>query len=300
MCCGNSLSDGWCSHVYHTAALYAIQWERPGGGRWPREYTMSKTIVFIHGAWMTPLCWEDFSGFFMSRGYTCLAPAWPYRDRPIAELRANPPAKLAGLGLASIVEHYVRIVAEFPEPPVLIGHSFGGLLVQLLLDRGLGRAGVAIDSAPPRGILITQPSAIKANAGVLFKRGAHRAIVHLTFEQFRYGFMHSSTEADARAAYERHVVPETGRIFFQEALAALDRRSPTRVNFGNDNRPPLLLIAGQKDHLVPAAITRANYHKYMSKSVTDFEEFVGRTHWIIAQPGWEQIASYISQWIDQL
>jgi pimeloyl-ACP methyl ester carboxylesterase len=262
---------------------------------------MNQTIVFIHGAWVTPLSWDKFIGFFEAKDYLCLAPTWPYKDKPIAELRENPPAELAGLGVTEIVDHYERIISGLAAPPLLIGHSFGGLFVQLLLDRGLGEAGVAIDSAPPKGVLPLQWSALKSNAGVLLKWRAWERIVHQSFKQFQYAFVHTLPLAEQRAAYDRHVVPETGRIFFQAALAALDRRNSVKVNYDNPNRAPLLLIAGSEDHIVPAKMNKMNYRKYKdSRARTDFKEFAGRTHWIIAQDGWEEVADYISQWLTSL
>ena len=130
-----------------------------------------KTIVLVHGAWVTPLCWENFSGYFESRGYTCLAPAWPYKDRSVDELRRSPDPNLGRLGLIEIVDHYDRIIRGLDAPPILIGHSYGGLFVQMLLDRGLGAAGVAIDSAPPQGVLPFSPTVIRANFGVLSTLG---------------------------------------------------------------------------------------------------------------------------------
>src|SRR5258708_7495342 len=134
-------------------------------------------IVFVHGAWMTPLCWDKFTGFFEAKGYTCLAPAWPYIDKPIDELRKNPPPQLAGLGITEIVDHYAKIIQGQAEPPILIGHSFGGLFVQMLLDSGLGAAGVAIDPAPPKGVRAFYPSAIKALFPVLTTFGGWKKIL---------------------------------------------------------------------------------------------------------------------------
>jgi pimeloyl-ACP methyl ester carboxylesterase len=261
---------------------------------------MSKTIVFIHGAWMTPLCWEKFQGFFNQRGYECIAPAWPHKDKPVDELRRNPPAPLEGLGVTEIVDHYARIIQTLPESPILIGHSFGGLFVQILLDRGLGAAGVAIDSAPPKGVLPLEWSALKSNAGVLLKWMAWNKVVTLSFEEFQYAFVHTLPEEEQRAAYERHVVPETGRVFFQAGLALLDPHSAVEVDFNNNRRAPLLLISGAEDHIVPATMSRSNYEKYRdSSATTDFKEFHGRTHWIIAQQGWEEVAGYITGWLEQ-
>ena len=260
----------------------------------------NKTIVFIHGAWMTPLCWDKFSGFYEARGFKCIAPAWPYKDRPMAELRQTPPADLRHLGVVEIVNHYDHIIRELNEPPILIGHSFGGLFVQMLLDRGLGAAGVAIDPAPPKGVLpFFYGSAIKANLRVLAVPGGWQKILHQSFKEFQYAFVNTLPEAEQKAIYDRYVVPETGRIFFQAALALFN--NATRVNFSNSRRAPLLLIAGSSDHVVPAAMNRVNFKKYQNSTArTDFKEFSGRAHWIISQPGWEEVAGYIATWLDQL
>jgi pimeloyl-ACP methyl ester carboxylesterase len=259
---------------------------------------MSKTIVFVHGAWMTPLSWEKFRGFFAERGYECIAPTWPHKDKPIDELRHNPPAELAGLGVTEIVDHYARIIQTLPESPILIGHSFGGLFVQMLLDRGLGIAGVAIDSAPPKGVLPLEWSALKSNTGVFLTWGAWNKVVTMSLDEFKYAFVNTLPEAEQLAAYERHVVPETGRVFFQAGLALLDPHSAVEVDFKNNKRAPLLMISGAEDHIVPAKMVRSNYEKYQESSAsTDFKEFPGRTHWIIAQPGWEEVAGYIAEWL---
>jgi pimeloyl-ACP methyl ester carboxylesterase len=262
---------------------------------------MNKTIVFIHGAFMTPLCWEKFIGFFEGRGYKCLAPTWPYKDKPLKSLRNDPPPELARLGVTEIVDHYEKIIKAQEERPILIGHSFGGLFVQLLLDRGLGAAGVAIDSAPPKGVLPLQWSALRSTAGVFLKWRGWKRIVYMSFPEFQYAFVHTLPLAEQKAAYDRHVVPETGRIFFQAGLALLDPHNAVRVNFNNANRAPLLLIAGTEDHIVPASMNQSNYAKYGGSSAqTDFKEFAGRTHWIIAQDGWEEVAGYTVDWLVRL
>jgi pimeloyl-ACP methyl ester carboxylesterase len=258
---------------------------------------MANTIVFIHGAWVTPLCWEKFIPFFEQNGYKCLAPAWPYKDQPVEELQKNPPQGLAGLGVTEIVDHYDQIIRALPEPPYLIGHSFGGLFVQLLLDRGLGQAGVAIDPAPPKGVLPLQYSAFKSNIGILLTPQGNKRIVHMSFANFQYAFVNGLPLEEQKAIYERQIIPDTGRIFFQAGLALFDRTNAVKVNFENATRAPLLLIAGGSDHVVPAAMNRSNFAKYRrSRARTDFKEFPGRVHWIIAQKGWEEVAAYILGW----
>lgn len=254
-----------------------------------------RTVIFIHGAWVTPACWDHFVDFYTKRGYRCLAPAWPRKDKTIEQLRADP-SGLAMLGVQEIVDHYDGIVREQPEPPLLIGHSFGGLFVQMLLDRGLGAAGVAIDSAPPRGVFATELSVFRSNLPVLMQPGARKGVVRMSYPLFHYAFANMLSEADAHTAYEQHVVPETGRIFFQAALGT----SAVRVNFANPMRKPLLMIAGERDHVVAAGLNRSNYRKYARSSArTDFKEFPGRCHWIIAQDGWQEVAGYAASWLEE-
>jgi hypothetical protein len=258
---------------------------------------LTKSIVFIHGAWVTPACWDQFRAYFSERGYDCTAPAWPGKDRSVEAIRADP-SPLVGLGIGEIADHYAQIVRALPERPILVGHSFGGLVVQILLDRGLGTCGVAIDPAPPKGVFAFVPSSFRALASVLLTWRGWRKVVRWSYGNFRYAFVHSLPEAEARAAYDTQVTPETGRVFFQGAVSMLSRNSPTKVNFANATRAPLLIIAGADDHIVPASVVRRNYRKYAkSAAATDFHEFAGRTHWIIAQDGWQEVADYALEWI---
>jgi pimeloyl-ACP methyl ester carboxylesterase len=258
---------------------------------------MTKTIVLIHGAWMTPLCWEKFQGFYEGKGYTCIAPSWPHKDRPIEEQQSNPDPALAKLGVTEIVDHYDKIIRGLNEKPILIGHSFGGLFVQMLLDRGLGAAGVAIDSAPPKGVFAYYPTVFRSLMGVLLTPFGWNKIVRTSLNAFSYAFVHSLPEAERRAVYERYVVPETGRIFFQGATSMF--HNVTRVNFQNNSRAPLLLIAGAEDHVCPAAQNRGNYNQYKNSSAkTDFKVFDQRVHWIIGQSGWEEVAAYVLDWAE--
>jgi pimeloyl-ACP methyl ester carboxylesterase len=259
---------------------------------------MSRTIVFLHGAWVTAACWERMQPWFEARGYRTLAPSWPGKDRPVEAIRADPSA-LKGLGISEIVASYEAVIRDLPEPPILIGHSVGGLFTQILLDRGLGAAGVAIDPAPPKGVWPFEPTAFRSLFGALTRYLLGSRVVRWSFGSFRYAFVHLLPLDEARAAYDRHVIPETGRIFFQSAMAMLSPRSPTRVNFRNGARAPLLIIAGGADRIVPPAINRRNYRAFSKSSArTDFREFSGRTHWIIAQDGWEEVATYVAAWLD--
>jgi pimeloyl-ACP methyl ester carboxylesterase len=255
---------------------------------------MAKSVVFVHGAWVTPACWDRFKGRFESRGYTCLAPAWPHDDRPVEELRSSPAPELARVGVGEIVEHYAKVVAGLDEPPLLVGHSFGGLFVQMLLDRGLGVGGAAIDPAPPRGVL-PGPNAFRFSFPAIATWRGWRKVLTIPPKRFSWGFVHTLSEPEQREVYQRHVVPTPGRIFFQAALG-----SGTKVNFRNGTRAPLLITAGELDHAVDPGMNRSNVRRYrVSSALTDFKEFPGRTHWLIAGPGWEEVADFVIDWAER-
>ena len=259
-----------------------------------------QTVVFVHGGWVTPACWDPFVSFFEARGSRCLAPAWPGKERSVESIRADP-SPLAGLGIAEIVDHYEKIIRSLDERPILIGHSFGGLFVQLLLDRGLGAAGVAIDSAPPKGVFAFEPTTLVSLGRILLIPFGWRKVVHWTFTEFRYAFVHTMPEAEARMIWDTQIVPDSGRPFFQSAFSMLDRASPASVDFANPGRAPLLFIAGEADRAMPPAIVRRTYRAHRASPVrTDFRSIPGRTHWLIAQDGWEEVAQTCGDWIESL
>jgi pimeloyl-ACP methyl ester carboxylesterase len=261
---------------------------------------MSRTVVFVHGGWVTPACWDPFVSYFEARGYRCLAPAWPGKDRPVTAIRDDP-SPLAGLGMRRIVQHYERIIRSLDEPPILIGHSFGGLFVQRLVDRGLGAAGIAIDSAPPKGVFAFEPTTLLALGRIFLIPFGWRKVVRWSYPEFRFGFVHTMPEAAARAIWEAQIVPDSGRPFFEGAFPMLDRSSPTRVDFGNPARAPLLFIAGEADRAMPPSIVRRMLRKHRaSPARTDFRSFPGRTHWLIGQEGWEEVAQACIDWIGSL
>ena len=256
------------------------------------------TFVLIHGAWLTPLSWVRFEEYLTDRGHTVLAPAWPGHDRTVEEIRDDP-SPLNGVRLGDVVDHYADFVEALREPPVLVGHSFGGLVVQLLLDRGVGAAGVALNPAAPKGVSVPR-SALKAAWPVLSNPFNRSRTVMLSYDQFRFAFVNTWPEDEARDAYDRYAVPETGRIFFQAGTAALNPRAATAIDFANDDRAPLLLVAGERDNTCPPSTTRETAEKYaQSDAITDLREFEGRSHLLMLGEGWREVARYVEDWADR-
>jgi alpha-beta hydrolase superfamily lysophospholipase len=255
-------------------------------------------LMLIHGAWLSARSWENFAHYFSKRGFAVSAPEWPRKEGDVEELRTEAES-LRGLGLAEIVDHYEALIRGLAEPPVLIGHSFGGLIVELLLDRGLGRAGVAISPAPPKGILVLPFSSLKAAAPALAHPSKWHGVVTLTPEEFAYGFANTLSPDDAAAAYERYAVPETGQIFYEAGFANFHLNPPSEVHFKNAERAPLLIVGADKDQTVPASLARKQYDKYeRSPARTDYLEFEGRPHLVMAAEGWEEVAASIDSWLD--
>ncbi len=252
----------------------------------------SHTILFIHGMYMTPSCWEKWLAFFREQGYRCSAPAWPGRDLAVEKLRAkHPDPELGKLGLSNIVESIASVIQFMEEKPILIGHSMGGLVVQLLLQRDLAAAGVAIDSAPPQGLISTHWSFLRSNWPHINPLVSLSHPIWMSFKRFQYTFVNGLPLAEQKSAYDAYVVPESRRVPRQSLTSA------GKVDFTRPH-PPLLLLAGSADHLIPASLNRLNYRKYpQDGSVTDFKEFPGRTHYTIGQSGWEEVAAYVKSWL---
>jgi alpha-beta hydrolase superfamily lysophospholipase len=255
-------------------------------------------LMLIHGAWLSSSSWDNFADYFRGRGFTVSAPEWPRKQGTVEDLREEAD-EIKGLGLTEIVDHYASQVQALDEPPVLIGHSYGGLIVELLLDRGLGRAGVAMSPAPPKGILVLPFSTLKAGAPALAHPSKWHGVVPLTLEEFTYGFVNTFAPEDAAAAYEKYAVPETGQIFYEAGFANFHLHPPTEVHFKKGERAPLLIVGAENDHTVPASLSRKQYEKYeKSEAQTDYLEFPGRPHLMMAAEGWEEIAAGIETWID--
>jgi pimeloyl-ACP methyl ester carboxylesterase len=255
-------------------------------------------LMLIHGAWLSARSWENYADYFGKRGFAVSAPEWPRKQGDVEEMRET--AELsAGLGVREIVDHYEALIRGLDQPPVLIGHSYGGLFIELLLDRGLGRAGVAMSPAPPKGILKLPFSTLKAGAPALAHPSKRHGIVTLTLDEFTYGFVNTFSADDAAAAYERYAVPETGQIFYEAGFANFHLHPPTEVHFRNEQRAPLLIVGADKDNTVPASLSKAQYKKYeRSSATTDYLEFEGRPHLHMAAPDWQEVAAAIDGWLD--
>jgi pimeloyl-ACP methyl ester carboxylesterase len=256
-------------------------------------------VLFVHGLWLHSSSWGPWEEFFAAAGYETLAPGWP-GDQPTVELARANPDSVANVGLDQVVDHYAEIIADLEAPPILIGHSFGGTIVEKLLGQGRAAAAVAVDAAQIKGVLALPLSTLRGGLPV-FKNPAnkHRSVM-LTPEQFRYSFGNALSEEESNELYDRWVIPGPGRPLFEAAAANLSRHAPTAVDTHNNDRGPLLLIMGGKDHTVPEAITKSTAKQYRhSKAVTDLEEFADRGHSLTIDSGWPAVAQSSLQWLEK-
>jgi alpha-beta hydrolase superfamily lysophospholipase len=256
----------------------------------------AKTIVLIPGLWLTSLSWENWVERYSQRGYKVIAESWPGMQGDVNSVRREQ-TQFENIGFGEVVEHYESIIKKLAAPPIIMGHSMGGVVTQLLLDRGFGSAGVAIDPGPIRGVLNLPLSSLKSAFPVLKNPANNHRAVMLTQEEFHYAFTNTMTPEESARLYERYAVPGPGKLLFQAALANFNPHAATRVDFHNDERAPLLLIAGELDHVAPPSVTRAEAKlQSKSKAVTAFKEYAGRSHYIIGQQGWEEVADFALQW----
>jgi pimeloyl-ACP methyl ester carboxylesterase len=251
------------------------------------------TIVLINGLWMTALSWERWARHYTDKGYCVIAANWPGMEGDIEQLRRDP-STFTSLGLPEVVDHYEQIIRELETPPIIIGYGFGGLVTQILLDRGWGAAGVAMASAPLKGIARLPLSVLKLAFSVLGKSHSNKA-ASLTAEQFHRAFANSLTETESLDAFKRYVVPAPYRVLVQTAFANFISHTPATVNFRNDTRAPLLLVAGGKDRVVPSSLVKANFELYReSKADTDYKEFADKAHFTLLQE--TKVADYVLGW----
>ncbi len=258
------------------------------------------TIVLIHGFWVTPRSWEHWIERYEGRGYRVLAPAYPGLEVEVEGLRADP-SPIETLTIPAIVEHLGGIIGGLERPPIIIGHSAGGLLTQILLDHGYGATGVAIDSAPPEGVWEVPVSQIRALFPILRNLADRHKAVGFTPEQFHYVFTNTLSREESDRVYERYHIPAPGRLVWVGATANFTPgHQENYVDFKNEDRAPLLFIAGGEDNLMPPAINQSNAKHYRhTKSVTDYKEFPGRSHYTLGQDGWEEVADYARAWAEE-
>jgi pimeloyl-ACP methyl ester carboxylesterase len=251
------------------------------------------TVVLINGLWMTALSWERWARHYSDKGYCVIAANWPGIKGDIEQLRRDP-STYTSLGLPEVVDHYEQIIRELETPPIIIGYGFGGLVTQILLDRGWGAAGVGIASAPVKGIARLPLSVLKLAFSVLGKSLSNKT-ASLTAEQFHHAFANSLTETESRAAFERYIVPGPNRVLLQAAFANFTPHAATSVNFRNDTRAPLLLVAGGKDRIARPSLVKANFDLYReSKAETDYKEFLDQAHFTLLQE--TKVADYALGW----
>jgi len=254
------------------------------------------TIVLIHGFWVTPRSWENWVTHYEQRGFRVLAPAYPGFEVEVEALNADP-TPIETVTVPQIIAHLEAVVGDLDSPPILIGHSAGGVFTQVLMDHGFGAAGVAINSAPTEGVRRVPLSQIKATFPVLKNPANRHRAVGFTHEQWHYAFTNTFSEEESRRLYERYHIPASGQIFWGSALANIHLGpDDNHVSYDNPNRAPLLFISGSADHLMPPSLQQSNAKHYKAEGlVTEVKEFEG-PHLLPAWNRWEEIADYALDW----
>jgi non-heme chloroperoxidase len=247
-------------------------------------------VVFIHGLWLLPSSWDRWAAVFEKAGFTALSPGWPDDPQTVAEAKAHPEV-FAHKTIGQVADHFADVIGRLKKKPAVIGHSFGGLLTQIVAGRGLSAASVAIDPAPFRGVLPLPISALKSASPVLGNPANRNKAVPLTFDQFRFGFANAVSEAEAKQLYDTFAVPASGAPIFQAAAANLNPWTEAKVDTKNPERGPLLIISGEKDNTVPWAIANASYKQQKrNPGVTEIVEMKNRGHALVIDNGWTEVA----------
>jgi pimeloyl-ACP methyl ester carboxylesterase len=254
------------------------------------------TVVLVHGFWVTPRSWENWKAHFEGRGYRVLTPAYPGFEVEVEALNADPTV-IADLTLPKIMAHLEAVVGGLDTPPILMGHSAGGTLVQLLIDRGYGAVGVLLNSAPTEGVRVLPLSQLRSTFAAFKNPANHHRAVPLTPEQWHYAFTNTFGDEESRALYERYHVPASGRILWDSVLANfMPGPQDAAVDYRNEARAPLLFISGGEDHIMPPSVQRSNAKHYSANTVTEIREYPGYAHLLPAQEGWQEIAGYALEW----
>jgi non-heme chloroperoxidase len=247
-------------------------------------------VVFIHGLWLLPSSWDRWADVFAQAGYAPLTPGWPDDPETVVEANANPDV-FAHKPVGQVADHFADMIGKLDKKPAVIGHSFGGLLTQIVAGRGLSAVSVAIDPAPFRGVLPLPFSALKSAWPVLSNPANRNRAVPLTYEQFRFAFANAVGEDEARQLYDTYAVPASGAPLFQAASANLNPWTEDKVDTENPDRGPLLIVSGEKDNTVPWSIANASYHRQQhNKGVTEIVEMPDRGHALTIDSGWREVA----------
>jgi len=262
------------------------------------ESIHARPVVFIHGLWIHSCAWAPWLDLFSQRGYTVTAPGWPGDADTVEGTRVNPDA-LNNVGIEAICDHYASLIASMESKPIVVGHSFGGLVAQELLANDLVAAAVAIDPAPIKGVRARPFAQLKSGFPVLNNPANRKRTVSLTPSQFRYSFGNAISEEESNELFEKWTIPGPGRPLFEDATANFSFRSPAAVDTHNAVRGPLLLVSGTEDHTVPRVVTRQVLKMYADNesSVTDYHEFEGRAHSLTIDRGWADVANVSLDWL---
>ncbi len=256
-------------------------------------------VMFIHGLWLLPSSWDNWAKVFEEAGYTALMPGWPDDPETVGEAQQHPEV-FARKTVGQVADHFEDVSRKLDGTPVVIGHSFGGLLAQILAGRGVAKATVAVDPAPFRGVLPLPISSLKAASPALGNPANRHRAVPLTYEQFRYAFANAVGEEEAKQLYDTYCVPASGTPIFQAAAANLNPWTEVKVKSKNPQRGPLLIISGEQDHTVPPAISNASYKKQKrNKGVTEIKEMKGRGHSLTIDHGWREVAETALQFVQR-
>ena len=247
-------------------------------------------VVFIHGLWLLPSSWDRWAAVFEEAGYTALTPGWPDDPETVEEAKAHPEV-FAHKTIRQVADHFADVIGQLKKKPAVIGHSFGGLLTQMLAGRGLSAASVAIDPAPFRGVLPLPFSALKSASPVIGNPANRNRAIPLTYEQFRFAFANAVSEDEAKELYDTFAVPASGVPLFQAASANLNPWTEAKVDSKNPDRGPLLIISGERDHTVPWSIANASYKRQKrNEGVTEITEMPNRGHALVIDSGWREVA----------